>query len=99
MAKVKLICSSSERLRLLRSSVVYQERHSSFSKWLMKQRLSMSATSTTGMAKVKLICSSSETSAMLLAWTSPIRPVFGQGQTDEEGKKFAKYDDVVEEVK
>merc|ERR1712165_356194 len=39
-----------------------QERQNTFSKWLMKQRLSTSATSTTGMAKARSTCSSSETS-------------------------------------
>merc|ERR1712018_513860 len=70
----------------------------SVSKWLMKQRSSTSATSTTGMAKARSTSSSSETS-YALGMNITKKACVAQGQTDEEGKKFAKYDDVVEKVK
>merc|ERR1712211_230614 len=50
-----------------------QERQIKFSKWLMKQRSSTSATSTTGTARVRSIYSSSEMSATLSDSTSPRR--------------------------
>merc|ERR1712018_543776 len=67
-------------------------------RWLMRLRSSTSATSTTGMAKARSTCSSSETS-YALGLNITKKACVAQGQTDEEGKKFAKYDDVVEKVK
>merc|ERR1711970_397924 len=67
------------------------------SKWLTLRRLSTSATSTIGMAKARSTFSSSEMSCMLLANTTK-KVCVGLGQTDEEGKKFAKFDDVVQKV-
>merc|ERR1711928_135315 len=56
-----------------------------------------SATSTTGMARASSTSSSSETSCTPWA-TTPPKVCVGLGQTDEEGKKFAKFDDVVSKV-
>merc|ERR1712080_301207 len=53
-----------------------------------------SATSTTGTARVSSTSSTLVTSCTPWASTPPRRSV-GLGQTDEECKKFAKFDDVV----
>merc|ERR1711988_2101665 len=70
----------------------------SVSKWLMKQRSSTSVTSTTGMARARSTFFLGDVMyALGLNITKKV--CVGLGQTDEEGKKFAKYDDVVEKVK
>merc|ERR1712233_272183 len=77
---------------------VFQERQNKFSKWLMMLRSNTSATSTIGMAKAKSLFFLGDVMyALGLNITKKV--CVGLGQTDEEGKKFAKYDDVVEKVK
>merc|ERR1711979_185890 len=68
------------------------------SKWLTLRLLRKSVTSTIGMAKVSLTSSSSEMSCTPLGMNTTKKVCVGLGQTDEEGKKFAKFDDIVEKV-
>merc|ERR1712244_28264 len=67
------------------------------SPWLTPTPSRRSATSTTGMARASSTSSSLETSCTPWA-TTPPKVCVGLGQTDEGGKKFAKFDDVVSKV-
>merc|ERR1711928_321886 len=66
-------------------------------KWLTLMLLRRSVTSTTGMARASSTSSSSETS-YAMGYNTTKKVCVGLGQTDEEGKKFAKFDDVVSKV-
>merc|ERR1712098_956636 len=67
------------------------------STWLTPTPSRRSATSTTGMARASSTSSSSETSCTPWATTPPRRSASDWDRL-EEGKKFAKFDDVVSEV-
>merc|ERR1712071_478880 len=70
------------------------EQSSTASSWLTPRLARRSATSTTGTARASWTCSSWATSCTPWASTPP-RRCASLGQTDEEGKKFCKFDEVV----
>merc|ERR1712203_1131169 len=75
----------------------YEARTNTKSRWLMPRQLKRSVTSTTGMARVSSTCSSWEM-MYALGMNTTKKVCVGLGQTDEEGKQFAKFDDIVEKV-